>query len=41
MNGGGSLRFSAGFGETSGEARCGKPQSADDLQLAECSFENL
>ncbi len=30
-NGGGSLRFSAGFGETSGEARCGKSQSADDL----------
>jgi hypothetical protein len=27
---GGSLRFSAGFGETSGEARCGKPQFADD-----------
>lgn len=26
----GSLRFSAGFGETSGEARCGKSQSADD-----------
>jgi len=30
LNGGDSLRFSAGFGETSGEARCGKPQSADD-----------
>ena len=26
----GSLRVSAGFGETSGAARCGKPQSADD-----------
>ena len=33
--------FSAGFGETSGEARCGKSQSVDDLQLAECKFKNL
>jgi hypothetical protein len=31
-NGGGSLRVSAGFGETSGEARCGNPQSADRLK---------
>jgi hypothetical protein len=30
FNGGGSLRFSAGLGETSGEAQCRKSQSADD-----------